>query len=117
MFHLGLALGKLDSTTAAERWLREALRLRTAALPPGHWLLASTRSGLGEVLTGARRFREAEALLLPAEQQLSAELSHKNEPVQDVWHRLIALYRAWGKPADAAKWEARVQTAKRSEQR
>jgi tetratricopeptide (TPR) repeat protein len=108
MLNLGLALGHLDSTAAGERWLREALRLRTASLPEGHWLLASTRSALAEVLTGAARYREAEALLVPAEQQLSAELSHKNEPVRDAWRRMRALYAAWGQPAKAAQWDAKL---------
>lgn len=112
MMQFGLALARLDSVAVAERWVREALRLRTASLPDGHWLLASTRSALGEVLTVGGRFAEAERLLLPAEAQLSAELSHKNEPVQDVWRRLIGLYRAWNRPAVAAQWEARVARAK-----
>jgi serine/threonine-protein kinase len=112
MMQLGLALAHLDSVAVAERWVREALRLRTASLPDGHWLLASTRSALGEVLTAGGRFADAERLLLPAEAQLSAELSHKNEPVQDVWRRLIGLYRAWDRPATAAQWEARVARAK-----
>ncbi len=114
MMQLGLALGKLDSAAVGERWVREALRLRTASLPDGHWLLASTRGALGEVLTGAGRYPEAEALLLPAERQLSAELSHNNQPVQDVWGRLIALYRAWKRPAEVARWQERVAQARKA---
>ena len=108
MLNLGLALGHIDSAAVGERWVREALRLRTASLPEGHWLLASTRSALAEVLTGASRYREAEALLVPAERQLSAELSHKNEPVRDAWRRLRTLYAAWGQPAKAAAWDAKL---------
>lgn len=107
MMHLGLSLAHLDSVAAGEQWVREALRVRTAALPPGHWILASTRSALGETLVLGGKYREAEDLLLPAERQLSAELSPDIEPVQDVWRRLSMLYTAWGRPDEAAKWEAR----------
>jgi tetratricopeptide (TPR) repeat protein/tRNA A-37 threonylcarbamoyl transferase component Bud32 len=110
MMHLGLALAHLDSAAAGEQLVRQALRVRTAALPPGHWILASTRSALGETLVLGGKFREAEDLLLPAERQLSAELSPDIEPVQDVWRRLGMLYTAWGRPDEAAKWEARRQS-------
>ncbi len=107
MMQLGLALARLDSASVGERWVREAYRLRKAIVPAGHWFLSSTNSSLGEVLTAAGRYAEAEALLLPAERQLAAELPHELEPVQDVWRRLAELYRAWGKPDEAAKWQAR----------
>jgi len=112
MMHLGLSLAHLDSATVGEQWVRQALRVRTAALPPGHWILASTRSALGETLVLGGKYREAEDLLLPAERQLSAELPPDIEPVQDVWRRLNMLYAAWGRADEAAKWEARRQTAK-----
>jgi len=107
MLQLGIALARLDSADVGERWLREAYRVREASLPAGHWALASTRSALGEALTAGKRFAEAEALLLPAEAQLSAELPHELEPVQDVWRRLAELYRAWGRPAEAERWAQR----------
>lgn len=108
MMQLGLALSHLDSIAAGERMVREALRLRTAALPEKHWLLASTRSGLGEVLTLAKRYREAETLLLTAEEQLSSELDSASPVLHDVRQRLIALYKAWGRADDVARWESRV---------
>jgi eukaryotic-like serine/threonine-protein kinase len=112
MIHLGLALSHLDSAAAGEQWVRQALQVRTAALPPGHWILASTRSALGETLVLNGKYREAEDLLLPAERQLSAELAPDIEPVQDVWRRLGMLYTAWGRPDEAAKWDAKRQAAK-----
>ncbi|MBL0937776.1 MAG: protein kinase [Gemmatimonadaceae bacterium] len=112
MMHLGVALSRMDSASVGERWVREALAVRTAALPAGHWILSSTRSSLGEVLTQGGKYQEAESLLLPAEKQLSAELPHELEPVQDVWRRLVELYRAWGRPAEAAKWERTIEAAR-----
>lgn len=116
MLNLGLALARIDSAPVGERWLREAYRLRAAALPPQHWLLASTQSSLGEVLTAARRYAEAEALLIPAEAQLAAELPHHLEPVQDAWRRLAELYVVWGRPAEAARWQQRIAAGRDTQQ-
>ncbi len=104
---LGRALGPMGSLEAAERWLRESLELRRKTLPDGHWAVASSESILGAHLALASRFGEAEALLLPAERKL-VEIRGDDAPVvQDARARIVALYTAWGKPAEAARWQAR----------
>ena len=103
---LGRALGRMDSLAAGERWLRESLALREKALPAGHWLLASSRSILGEHLALSGRFAEAEALMLPAERALVEIRGEDAPPVRDARARLAALYAAWGKPDEAARWQA-----------
>jgi serine/threonine-protein kinase len=101
---LGRALSRLDSLEAAEHWLRESLRLRAEVLPPGHWILASSRSVLGEHFTNARRFAEAEQLLLAAERELVELRGEEAQPVADTRRRLAELYTAWGKPDRAARY-------------
>jgi tetratricopeptide (TPR) repeat protein len=105
---LGRALSRLDSLDAAEYWLRESLALRTASLPAGHWILASSRSALAEHLTRARRFTEAEGLLLAAERDLVELRGEEAQPVRDTWTRLVSLYEAWNKPTERATWQARL---------
>ncbi len=106
MQYLGRALGHLDSLPAGERWLRESLALRTKVLPPGHWLLASSESALGEHLVLARRFPDAERVLLGAETKLVASLGEKSPTVRDARGRIVSLYVAWGKEREAEKWRA-----------
>ena len=99
---LGKALGPMDSLAAAEKYLRESLALRIKTLPEGHWLIASSESVLGAHFIFARRFADAEALLLPAEKKLVEARGNKAPVVADARGRIVRLYEAWGKPAEAA---------------
>jgi serine/threonine-protein kinase len=105
---LGRILGPLGRLEEGERWLRESLALRTRVMPPGHWTLASSRSALGEHMVLARRFAEAESLLLGAEAELVAALGDASPIVEPTRRRLVALYTAWERPEDAQKWQARL---------
>ncbi len=105
---LGRSLGPMDSLDAAEGYLRESLELRRKTLPPGHWALASSESILGAHYTLARRFDEAEALLVPAEKKLVEARGEDAPVVKDARTRIVALYTAWGKPAEAARWQDRI---------
>jgi eukaryotic-like serine/threonine-protein kinase len=105
---LGRALSYMDSLEAGERWLRASLEHRRANLPVGHWLVTASESSLGEHMVLARRFAEAETLLLAAEQRL-VELRGENAPVvRDTRQRLVMLYEAWQRPADAEHWRVRL---------
>ena len=105
---LGRSLDGLDSLSTGEYWLRESLRLRKQSLPAGHWLIYSSESILGAHMTAAHRFENAEALLLPAEKKL-VEVRGEDAPVvNDVRKRIVALYKAWGKNAEAEKWERKL---------
>ena len=108
LLFLGRALAHLDSAKAGERHVREVGVLRRRSLPPDHWLLAAVDGVLGEVLTQAGRFTEAERLLLSAETRIRAVRGETSGPVADQRKRLVALYRKWGRPADVATWQARL---------
>jgi hypothetical protein len=59
----GLLLDKTDHSQQGESILREALRLRVASLPAGHYWVAAAKGALGECLTTQKRYPEAETLL------------------------------------------------------
>ena len=63
---------------------------------------------LGEVLTLGGRFAEAEQLLLGAEARVLEVRGARSTAVADQRQRLVALYTRWGKPAEAAKWQERL---------
>lgn len=105
---LGRALGPLGELPEAERWLRESWQLRQAHFPAGHWLIANSENVLGNHLILQGRYQEAETHLLRSEQALVAARGEQAETVRDAWNRLVTLYEAWGRPAQAAEWRARV---------
>jgi serine/threonine protein kinase/tetratricopeptide (TPR) repeat protein len=111
---LGLGLDHTDSLESGGRWLEESLAVRRRTLPGDHWLIASSQSVLGEHLGFLRRWREAERLLLGAERTLVAQRGDRSPAVRDTRARLVSLYRSWGRPAEAARWQARLNGARGS---
>lgn len=80
----------------------EALRILALTLPDDHWQVAMAKNVQGGALTGLRRYPEAEKLLLSSLSALD------DAPIPDLTQRgrarLAALYTAWGKPEEAAKY-------------
>ena len=111
---LGLALSHTDSIEAGGRWLTESLEVRQRTLPGDHWLIASSQSVLGEHLGLQRRWSEAERLLLQAERTLVTQRGERSPQVRDTRNRLVRLYQAWGRRAEAARWQARIEAAART---
>jgi tetratricopeptide (TPR) repeat protein len=108
MVSLGRALAQLDSAKAGVAILREARALRRRSLPADHWVQASTDAALGEALTMAGAYSEAESLLLGAEKALREQTGESHEQTQLARTRLVALYTRWKQPAAAAMWQAKI---------
>jgi hypothetical protein len=88
-------------TKEAEAYLRESLRLLEANFPAGHPLIEIARSTLGRCLARQGRYEEAEPLLTGP---LDALSGHASERVEKLLRgRVVELYRAWGRPADARR--------------
>jgi tetratricopeptide (TPR) repeat protein len=74
------------------------------------WSTAQARSLLGEALAGLGEYAEAEPLLLSAQKDLN-ERREKIRPLdrpatlRDSVDRLVRIYQAWGKPAEAEEWK------------
>jgi eukaryotic-like serine/threonine-protein kinase len=108
LVYLGRALAHMDSAKAGEPLVREARALREKSLPAGHWLIASVDGALGEVVALDGRYAEAERLLLSAESRVRGVRGPESSATADQRKRLIALYMLWGKPAEAARWQERL---------
>ncbi len=95
----------------AEPILRELLRVREA-LVPDFWLTFSTRSRLGGSLLGQGRYPEAEPLIVEGYEGMKAREASIPQPgrvrLSEAAARVVALYRAWGKPDQAGAWALRL---------
>jgi serine/threonine protein kinase/tetratricopeptide (TPR) repeat protein len=98
----------------AEAPLRECLAIR-ATYADG-WPRFVTMSYLGESLLARRRYAEAESLLLDGYYGLRI----REEWLTDTWKmhflteaegRIVALYKAWGRPNRARAWEIKLGLA------
>jgi hypothetical protein len=103
---LGRSLDQMDSLAAGEYWLRESLAIRRKVYPAGHFLILSSQSILGEHLALAKRFDQAEPMLLESEKALVEARGESAPIVKDARERIVRMYEAWGKPGEAAKWRA-----------
>jgi tetratricopeptide (TPR) repeat protein len=114
-----LARNTRAAAAAAERRLRDGLRIRSRA--PGivpsrrrtfadnDWSIGAIKSLLGAALAAQRRYDEAEAVLLEAQRDLAASPSLQRELTVTI-RRLVDLYTAWGKHGKAADYRARLHS-------
>ena len=97
----------------AEPILRECLAIRQKKAADD-WRTFNTQSMLGQALLGQGKFADAEPLLLGGlrgMKQRSAKVpADRKVLVTECLKRLVQLYDAWGKPAEAAKWRKELDS-------
>lgn len=103
---LGRSLDQTGDTAGGEAALKESLALRRKYLGPNTWQVASAEGILGEHYTLLRHYPLAERTLLGAESLFVRTLGARNVRTQVNTRRLVALYAAWHRPADAARYRA-----------
>ncbi len=103
-------LGRLDE---AEVLYREATTTAEQAWPDGHYLTEHFRRGLGICLTAMGRFEEAQTQLLLSREREQTLLRPDHPNHVEGIEKLIELYEAWDKPAEAEKWRMRLESDER----
>jgi serine/threonine protein kinase/tetratricopeptide (TPR) repeat protein len=96
------AQGKLKE---AEALFRQAVAVEKSVAGDKHPAVGIDMSNLGECLFVMKRYDEAEQVLLAAEHQLVESSGPHHPRTAKARRRLVALYRAMGKPDLAAKYE------------
>lgn len=98
-------------SAAAEKYLREAYAIRDAK-EAGTWTTFQTRLLLGESLLGQNKDAEAEPLLVGAYDGMKrseAQITPLGKALlTESLLRIVDLYAASGKSAEASKWESRL---------
>jgi serine/threonine protein kinase/tetratricopeptide (TPR) repeat protein len=104
--------------TAAEQILRECLAIREKQ-EPDVWTTFHTRSLLGAALLGQQKYADAEPLLVQCYQGMREKGPGQNSPgsstkqhLTEALERLVQLYDAWGKEAEAARWRKELEQVK-----
>ncbi len=89
----------------AEPYFEASYQSRQRTLPADHLDLAWSKALLGSCRARLGRFSEAEPLLLAALATISAQLPAESLMATSARARVAALYRAWGRPALASRYE------------
>ena len=103
---LGDVLVRAGRPAEGEPLLRNALAATEKAAPADSPELAEYRRQLGEALTALRRYDEAELLLLGSHDVVNRTFDTHHPESRASAAALAALYSAWGKPDQAAKYQA-----------
>ncbi|MFL6290823.1 MAG: tetratricopeptide repeat protein [Thermoanaerobaculia bacterium] len=90
----------------AEALANDALRILRARLPAGHWRIGLAESILGEALAGQKRYGEAERYLVASYPVLRDGSGPRSIYTRQALASLASLYRAWGRPGDAQRYQA-----------
>lgn len=106
---LGMSLDQLGDRRGGESALLESLALRRKYNQPDNWVIASSEGALGEHYTLTGDYPRAERLLVQAAGELESALGRTDVRTQRNTRRLVALYRAWGKPDQAKEYAARLE--------
>ena len=106
LVEMGLILDKVGRIHEAETYLRQALEIRTRLLPKGNQLIGKAEGVLGECLTMQKRYADAEPLLLDSYQILETTTVPNDARRTEAARRLNLLYSKWGKPEQAARYNA-----------
>jgi non-specific serine/threonine protein kinase/serine/threonine-protein kinase len=108
---LGFACLRQGKYLDAEPALREALAGREKATPKA-WRRFNAESLFGGSLAGQRRFGDAEPLIVGGyegmRQQAGSIPAYFREELTKAGQRVIDLYTAWGKSAQATEWRKKV---------
>ena len=105
---LGEALVAGERLAEAEPLLHEAIAqvdASTMRVTYAATLGGQARSALGQCLLVQGRHEKAEPLLLEAHNMLPTT---RKLQIEETRSRLVALYEAWNKPAEAARWRAHL---------
>ena len=95
---------------AADAVLAICAGIRVQYLGPSHPLTAYVESLHGECLAKLGRFEEAEELLDKGYAGIRDSHTLGDADTQAAAQRLIDLYQEWGKPAEAARWRAELES-------
>lgn len=103
---LGRVLLAQGRTDAAEPLLSSALARLARLLPEDHNVLLATRRDWAALLTARGRYADAEPMLLQSYAVLHRQRGSEAVVTRETVQRLVELYEAWKRPAEASRYRA-----------
>jgi tetratricopeptide (TPR) repeat protein len=96
---------RAGNTALAEEQLRACLAAGRERLAPRHWLRGLVEALLGDCLAAQQKYADAEPLVLSGYETLRNAADAPAEQVREAHARVVALYKAWGRPDEAGRWK------------
>ncbi len=101
---IAAALAGTAEPEEGERLMGECRETLKPCLWAGDWLGAELASRQGDYLRRQGKFAAAEPVLIAAADEVRKGVGVPSWGVASARKRVAALYEAWGRPAEAAKW-------------
>ena len=108
MHNLATVYDRLGRDGEAEQVYTKTIQGRRRVLGPAHPRTALSMQALAKMYQKQQRYAESESQLLAASDALADAPGVDTRTTQAVVTQLADLYNAWGKPAKAAEWRARL---------
>ncbi len=105
--HLARLYARQGQAKEAEARFAERLAQLRKLSPETNWQVAQARTELGEQIAARGGFAEAEPLLLGGMKDLQADIYVTSRQLEEARARIVSLYTAWKRPADADAWKRR----------
>ena len=105
ILEMGMILDKLGNSRDAERYMRQALEIRTKLLSKDNLQITTAQQVLGGLLVNCKRYSEAEPLLIESYQSLKATTPINDQRRIEAARNLLTLYSKWGKPDKAEQYQ------------
>jgi hypothetical protein len=116
--HFALRLLQIKAYADAEPLLRECLAIREKT-QADLWSTFNSKSALGAVLMGQKKYADAEPLLVAGYEgmkQREATLPPQARVrLTEALERLVQLYEGAAKPVEAARWRKELEARKAAE--
>ena len=101
---LALCAHRRGDRGAASDHARSCMELMRRRPPRDSWWNTVARVRIARCLVALQWFEEAEAILLSSREVIGAQLGEGHTESAETRRLLAALYRAWGRPEQAAKY-------------
>ena len=105
---LAMLLTDVGRYREADQLFLDAIALDERLSGPTHLRIADWRAERARLLILTARYREAETELLRALAIVDSQRAETRPQLQHVLREFVSLYRAWGRPNDAERYEARL---------
>lgn len=106
--HLAQLYVREGRAQEAEARFAERLAQLRKSSPESNWQVARAKSELGEQIAARGALAEAEPLLIGGMKDLQADAYVTGEQLEEARTRIVKLYTAWNRPADADAWKRRA---------
>jgi non-specific serine/threonine protein kinase/serine/threonine-protein kinase len=108
VYNLATIHDRMERVDTAEQLYKSAVADMSRVLGTTHRWTCLAQRRLAALYARQKRFNESAALALAAHEGYTTAFGANSDMTREMVGQLVALYDAWGRPEEAARWRARM---------